>query len=228
MQQAQLMSDIDGECMTLECAAAETLASCETEEDQQMIADRLAPLSTKLAQVKETVKQKAVVYELLVEHVTITTAAEERISNLRERLTDDTLGVSEMEELRSDLGKARGELLELESRRPELEALMTEAGVVVMKDHEVDDVVDVSADVEQLLSEVEKDDRKLKVCAEMATMSARLNETESKLIELSEVYTDDVELLASSVQVLSFIVISTSISSCMPHLIVLCLLCDTI
>jgi len=225
------LSDIDGEFKTLECPAAETLASCETEGDQQMITDRLAPLSTKLAQVKETVETKAVVYKLLAEHITTTTVTEERISNLRERLTDDTLGVDEMEELRSDLCKARGELLELESRHPEMEVLMTEAGVVVMKDRDVDDVVDVSADVEELLYEVEKDDKKLKLCAEMVAMSERLHETDSKLTELSEVYTDDVESLASSLQVLSFIFVNnigTSISLCMPHLRVLFLQYDMV
>jgi len=204
VQKVQLtLSDIDDECKMLECTAAEMLASCETEDDQQIMTDHLAPLSTKLAQVKQTVEQKAAVHELLSEHLSTTIAAEYRISNIQEQMKDDTLGVNEIEELRSDLGKARGQLLELESRRPEMEALMIEAGVVI-KGCEGDDVVHVSADVEKLLSEVEKDEKKLKVHAEMMSMSARLHETDSKLNELSEVGIDDVESLESSVQVLSF------------------------
>jgi len=215
MQTAQLTySDIDGNWKMLECTATEMLASCETEEDWQMITGRLAPLKTKLAEVKETTEHKAAVHELLAEHLKARTAAEERILNLRQQLKDDTMTVDEMEELRSDLGKARNQLMELESRHPEMETLMTEAGLM-LKDREVEDMVDVKADTEKLLSKVEKDDKMLKICAEMAAVDAHLHETDSKLNELNEVYIDDMDSLGPSLQVLSFMflcVTSTAVS----------------
>ena len=205
MQKAQLTySDIDADWKTLECAATEILASCETEVDRQMIMDRLAPLRTKLAQVTESLEHKTAAQELLTEHVKARTVAEERILNVQERLKDEMVTVGEIEELRSDLGEARSQLMELECHHPEMEMLVTEAGIVV-KDREMDDVVNVKDDMRKLLSKVESDDMKLNVYEEMAVINARLQETDSMLNELSEVYTDDIESLGSSVQVPSFI-----------------------
>ena len=201
MQKAQsTCSDIDNDWKKLECTAAEILASCETEEDQQVITDRLAPVQTQLAEVKENVKHKAAVYALLVERVQTRTVVEERLLNIRQRLKDDEVTVSEMAELRSDLGTTRRQLLELDNSYPEMEALMSEAGLVV-KSHKMEDVVNLKADTEQLLCEVEKDDKTLKVCEEIATVDGHLHEAESQLNELNVVYTDDLQSLASAVEV---------------------------
>jgi len=213
MQQARLTySDIGDKCKMLECTAAEM----ETDTDKEMITDFVAPLRAKIVLVKETVEYKETVSEIVTEHVRTRTAAKERICNLRERLKDDTLSVCEMEELRSDLGRTRDELLQLESHNLEMEAQMTAAGLV-LKDREMGDVVDVKADTEKLLSEVEKDDKKLKVCADMAAVSARLCETDGKLNELTVVYADDVDSVASSLQVLSLFIV------CLIHISVLLL-----
>ena len=213
LQQAQLTySDIDSDWKMLERAAAEVLESCETEQDQQFITDHLVPLRTKLAQVEETVEHKAAAQESLMELSEARKAAKERTLNLRERLKDDTVTVDEMKELRADPSKARSQLMELESRHPEMEALMTEAGLT-LKDREMEDEVNVKTDLDKLLSQVDKDDAKLKVCGEMAAINERLNETDSQLNELSEVYTDDVESLQASVQVLNFIFVCLTSTS---------------
>ena len=187
----------------MESAAAEMLASCETE-DQQVLVGHLAPLRTELAEIKETLEHKAAACELLVEHVETQTAAEERMRSVRERLKDDLVTADEMEKLRCDLGETRSQLMQLESRHVEMEAVMDEAGIVV-KGREMEAVVDVKDDMEKLVACVEKEDRKLEVCAEIVTIHARLQETDNELIELKEVDAEDIQSLASSLQVLNYV-----------------------
>jgi len=179
------------------------LSSCETE-DQQMIVGHLAPLRTELAEVKETLEHKASACELLAEYSQVRKVVEERLANVQERVKDDSLTVDEMEELRSDLGKSRSQLMQLESHRVEMETVMDEASITV-KDDETEAVVDVTADMEKLLSCVEKVDKKLKVCEEIVAINARLEETASELTEWKEVYADDMESLALSVQVWNYV-----------------------
>ena len=206
MQTAQLAySDIDSDWKALESAAAEMLASCGTE-DQQMIASRLAPLRTELAAVKETLGHKVAACELVTEHSDARTMVEERIVNIQERLKDDSLTVHEMEELRSDFDQSRSQLMKLESRHTEMETVMNEAGIVI-KDREVESVVDIRPDAEKMLTCVEKEDKKLEVCAEIVAINARLEATDSELKKLKEVYADDGESLASSLQVLNYVFI---------------------
>lgn len=198
-----MCSDIDNDWKALESAASMMLASCETE-DREMIDGHLAPLGTELAEVKETVEHKAAACELLVEHLEVRREAEERLADVEERLKDDCLTVDEMEQSRLDLGESRSRLMQLESGHLEMEAVMADAGVVV-KDHKTEMVVDMRADVEKLISCVEKDDKKLKVCEEIVAINAHVEETASELRELKEVYTDDMQSLASSDQVLNYI-----------------------
>lgn len=179
------------------------LGSCKTE-DLQMIESHLAPVRTERAEVKETLEHKVAACELLAEHSEARTAAEERIVDVQERLKDDALTVDEMEELRSNLSKSRSRLMELESCHPEM---AVNEGAVLVKDRETEAVVDVRADVKKLLSCVEKEDKKLEVSEEIVAINTRLEETDTELNELKEVYTDDVELLASSVQVLNYVFI---------------------
>jgi len=178
------------------------LASCGTE-DRQMIEGHLDFLRTERAEVKETLEHKAAAHELLTEQSDVRTVAEERIVHVQERLKDDSLTVDEIEELRSDLSNTTSQLMELESRHVEMEAVFNEASIEV-KDHEMETAVDVRANV-KLLACVEKEDKKLKVCAEIIAINSRLQETDSELIKLKEVYSDDVESLASSLQVLNYV-----------------------
>lgn len=202
VQAAQLAcSDMDSEWKALENAAAEMLADCETE-DWQTVTDHLSPLRTKLTEVKETVERKEAARELLAEHSEVRTATEQRIAAVKERLEDVTLTVDEMEEVRCDLDKSRSQLMELGRHHPEIEAVIDEAGIVV-KDRKSDEVVHVRADVEQLLSSVEKEDKKLKVYEEIVDISKHIDEAQIELNESNEVYTDDLHPLASSIQVLT-------------------------
>jgi len=192
---------MDSEWKALENAAAEMLADCETE-DWQTVTDHLSPLRTKLTEVKETVERKEAARELLAEHSEVRTATEQRIAAVKERLEDVTLTVDEMEEVRCDLDKSRSQLMELGRHHPEIEAVIDEAGIVV-KDRKSDEVVHVRADVEQLLSSVEKEDKKLKVYEEIVDISKHIDEAQIELNESNEVYTDDLHPLASSIQVLT-------------------------
>lgn len=195
---------MDTDWKTLESDVAELLANCESEADRQMILERLSPIKTKLEQVQTTVEHKAAVHQKWVEHFDACASTKDKILQLQDSLANKNLTVEEISELRAELDDAKDQLRELESHQPEMAALMADADVV-FKDRSTQQAVDIGADVEKMLMDVEKDDAKMKLCARIAELDVRLRGADGGLDELKNVYIDEVDDMGNKVQVLQML-----------------------
>jgi len=191
---------MDTDWKTLESDVAELLANCDNEADRQMILERLSPIKTKLEQVQNIVEHKAAVHQKWVEHSDVCAATKDKIQRLQDSLANKNLTVEEISELRVELDEARDQLRELESHQPEMAAMMADAEVV-FKDRSTQKVVDIGADVQKMLNDVEKDDAKMKVCARIAELDVRLRAADSGLDSLKHVYVDEIDDMGNRVQV---------------------------
>jgi len=194
-----MCSDFVKQQEALESAVDELLASCDSDKDRQMILQQFAALEAKLVCIKDAVERKAAAYDVLLEHSRSRAAARVTLAHVHKRLKDE-LTAQELCDLQSDLDRARSDLVDLETHHLEMDALLTEAGITV-RHRDTENVTDVKDDVEKLLSAVESDEKKLKLCLRVLNLNFLLSGASNNLNEMSAVYLDDVAALGTAVKV---------------------------
>ena len=188
-----------GQQEALQSAVDEVLASCDCDEDRQIILQQFTVLKTRLASVRNTVEHKVAVHDILREHAQVRSATRDTIAHLQKRLKDE-LSAEAVSGFKSDLDIVRSNLMNLVARHPEMEALFVEAGITV-RDPATERVVDVKDDVKKLLSHIENDEKKLKLCSEIIDLSSLLSEVSNNLNKIDVVYLDDVDAFRTAVKV---------------------------
>lgn len=188
-----------GQQEALQSAVHEVLASCDCDEDRQIILQQFTVLKTRLASVRNTVEHKVAVHDILREHAQVRSATRDTIAHLQKRLKDE-LSAEAVSGFKSDLDIVRSNLMNLVARHPEMEALFVEAGITV-RDPGTERVMDVKDDVKKLLSHIENDEKKLKLCSEIIDLSSLLSEVSNNLDTIDVVYLDDVDAFRTAVKV---------------------------
>jgi len=199
--------DLDGEQEVVQSVVDEVLASCNSDEDGQMIHQWFAGLRVKLYSVKNVVECKRTAYDVLLKYSQLRAAARATTARIRDQIKDDKLTAEELSDLQSDLDRVRSDLIGLDTHRLEMETLLTEAGITV-RDRDTEIIFDVKDDVKKLLSCVESDERKLKLCLHVLDLNGRLSEAISNLDETGVIYLDDVGALMPTVKVSCLYVLS--------------------
>lgn len=191
--------DLVGEQETLQTAIDELLSSCDIDEYRQIICQQFAALKAKLASIRNTVEHKIAVLDILREHLRARAATRDTTARLRQQLKGKS-SAEVFSDLRSDLGRVTGDLMKLEARLPEIEALLVEAGIT-LRDRGTEMVVDMKDDVKKLLSDVENDEKKLKLCSQILDLNLLLSRASCSLNDISVVYLDDIDVLGTAVEV---------------------------
>jgi len=194
--------DLDGEQHALQSSVDELLASCDSDEDREMILQQFAALKARLVCVKNAIEHKAVTHDMLLECSQSVTAVRATLSHLHERLKDDELTAEELSDLQFDLVTTRNNVMDLEIRHLQLETLLTEAGITV-RDRNTE-VYNMKEDVRKLLSDVENAEKKLKLCSCLLDLNFLLSGAINNLNEMGVVYLDDVDAFKAAVKVSSF------------------------
>jgi len=187
--------DLDGEHKAIQFAVDELLADCTSDEDRDVILQQFAGLKAKLAGITNVVERKTAAYNILVEHLQLLAAARDTVACVRDRMEDGELAAEELSDHQSDLNAVRNQLMGLESRYVDVEALLTEAGITV---RDTDKVTD---GVKKLLSDVESKEKKLKLCVFVVDLNSQLSAISNSLQEMGAVYLDNVDDLLTTVKV---------------------------
>lgn len=198
--------DLDREQEVTQSAVDELLASCNNNEDGQMLLQQFAGLRVKLHSVKNATEHKTAAYDVLLKYLQLRAAARATTARIHDRMKEDKLTADELSDLQSDLNRVRSDLIGLDRHHLEMESLLTEAGITV-RDRDAEMVFDVKDDVKKLLSCVESDERKLKLCLHVLDLNVRLSETISDVNEMGVIYLDDVGALITAVKVSCFYVL---------------------
>jgi len=183
----------------LQSAIDELLASCDVDEDRQVILQEFAVLKDKLVSVRNAVENKVAVHNMLTEHYRTIAATRDTIAHLREQLKGE-LSAEAFSSLQSDLDSVRSHLMNVETRHPDMKALLSEAGITV-RDRGTERVVDIKDNVKKLLSDIEHDEKKLKLCSQIRDLKFLLSGVSNSLNEISVVYLDDADTLRTAVRV---------------------------
>jgi len=200
-----------GQQDALQFAVDELLSSCDCDEDQQMILQQFTDLKVKLACIKNAVDLKAAAYYMLLECSQSQATAAVTITRLHKRLKDDELTAEELCNVQSDLVRTKTDLMHLETHHLEMEALLTEAGITVTHQG-TGEVLNIKDDVKKLLSEIESDEKKLKLCLRVLDLNLLLTEASNNLNEIDVVYLDDVDGFSTAVNVsLSYVLLCFAI-----------------
>jgi hypothetical protein len=192
--------DADAKWNAVESEMAELLAGCESDEERQAILKHLAPIKSKLSDVKCVVDLKAAAHSVLVEYTEACNEASGKIAHLQDALLSADLSPDQILELRSDLEMARDQLRLLESRKPEIEAIIADADVVI-RDPSSHEIVDMWKDCEELLADIGKGDVKLKFCEQVKLLEDKLKATGADAGELKDVYGDELGSSGSTLKV---------------------------
>ena len=120
-----MCTDLDGEQEALQSAVDELLASCDRDEDRQIIVQQFAGLGAKLHGVKNAIEHKTTAYDILLEHSRLRAAARATTARVRDQMNDDKLTAEELSDLHCELSRARSDLIDLEHHHLEMEALLT-------------------------------------------------------------------------------------------------------
>jgi len=191
--------DLVEEQEALQSAVDELLGSCNIDDDRQVIVEQFAVLKAKLASVRKTVQHKVAVHNILREHSQARAAIRDTTAHLQERLKGE-LSAEALSGLQSDLDRVRSDVMNLEAHHPEIEALLFEAGITVL-DRGTERVMDMKDGVKKLLSDIDNDEKKLKLCLQIFDLNFLLSSASSKLNEISVVYLDDGDALRTAVEV---------------------------
>jgi len=197
--------ELVGQQELLETAVRDLLASCDNDEDTSTILQRLATLKAKLANIRNTVECKAAAHDVFIERSQMLAAARHTIANIRERLKD-AVTAEELSHLQCDLDRTRSDLMSFEACHPQMEELFHEAGITVHS-RDKERAADVKDDVKQLLSDVENEEKKLKLCLQVIDLNILLSGVCNDLNEIGLVYLDDVDNLRMAVEVSHLLVL---------------------
>jgi len=190
----------------IQSAVDKLLASCHNDEDRHLILQQFAGLKAKLACVKNAVEQKTAAYDILLEYSQSWAAVRVTTVRLHERLMINQLSAEELSDLQSDLERARSDLVDLEARRLEVEPLLSDAGITV-RDRNTEKFLDMRDDINKLLSDVESDEKKLKLCLRVLDLNLLLSGVSDDLSEMGVVYLDNVGAFTAAVKVSSLCVL---------------------
>jgi len=142
-----------GDWATLSAAVAMVLTTCDNVEDWQTIIDHSAAVRAKLDRIKHDVEVKADAHQILRAYLEACSAAEENTSRLQAQLQGGRLTADEMPQLWANIDEIRSQLSQLESRHPEMTAVMDKAGLVV-KDRATQAAVEFDTSIQNLLDGV--------------------------------------------------------------------------
>jgi hypothetical protein len=193
-------SEIDADHKSLESKLAEALACCSTEEERQCLRQQLSPFLSQLADVKRGVESKAAAHASLTEHATACQEARDKILRIQASLLSEELSPETVSQLMADLQDAREQLKQLESNQDGVKAKLLEAGLTCV-DQSTGQPVDIAQETQSLLSDIDNDDAKLKVCQRIVDLKNRMDNAGRNMNQMKHVYTDDVTKMGSTIQV---------------------------
>jgi len=180
------------------------MASCQNDEEREVLRQHLIPIKVKLAQVKDSVESKASAHAVLLEHQEACNATRDNLARIEDLLLNSDLPTDQIIVLRAELDNARDQLRQLESCQPQTEAVMAEAGLVI-KDPSTRNAVNIWDDSRKLLSEIEKRDATLKFCEQINNLAEKLDASGAFVNDITIIYGNELETIGAAVQVCSSI-----------------------
>lgn len=190
----------DAEWNALESDMAELLANCENDEERQALLQHLAPVRSKLADIKGAVDSKAAAQSVLVEYSEACNVASDNVARLQDALLSADLDSDQILELKTNLEMAKNQLQLLESRKPEIEAIIADADIVI-RNPSTQEIIDIWKDSEKLRADVEKGEVKLKFCEQVKQLEDRLKATGANAEELKDVYGGELDSSENTLKV---------------------------